>query len=381
MVSQALMGVWSFFSRSYQTFANHHLCFISSSLIRIIDNNTYLSPMVTLFSKTMQFDRPSKENSLCIRNNNRGIWLLASHINSSCLHNVSLSWIGPMLIVRATCGLPANTEIKCWGHKPDHCGDEPVNFPCRVNNCTCPLCVQNEATPHEVLEKRLSLREQLGDILCIEGKLTVQIKRLLKAFENTCSVPAYSMPAIQAPNLGLCDMYVTMAVWHSVNRRPKHALFLTLRLFVSLGFVFTGFTYNGEITPPTVKLLVASLRNRNIHFEVSRWGMSIDSVLDGWYLLHSTCSHLELNIQDDIEACARISYKILMGEDETFEEKGKTFWGMMQEKHKTKAKNLGKGKKGKGKKAREKSIKPDRENTLDKEPSTPCSNPNPKDLQ
>jgi SET domain-containing protein len=40
-----------------------------------------------------------------------GVWPLASYINHSCFSNVRRSFIGDMMIVRATQDLRANTEL------------------------------------------------------------------------------------------------------------------------------------------------------------------------------------------------------------------------------------------------------------------------------
>lgn len=58
-----------------------------------------------------------------------GIWTLASYTNHSCYSNASRSFIGDMMVVRASQDLAPNTELTFWYHPPfDNSKGKPMDL-------------------------------------------------------------------------------------------------------------------------------------------------------------------------------------------------------------------------------------------------------------
>lgn len=63
-----------------------------------------------------------------------GVWPLASYINHSCYSNVRRSFIGDMMIVRATQDLIANTELVFWYTLPSDIPSSRVDITQKFRN-------------------------------------------------------------------------------------------------------------------------------------------------------------------------------------------------------------------------------------------------------
>lgn len=98
-------------------------------------------------------DTAKKANELF---HSSGIWTMASYINHSCLSNARRSFIGDMMIVRASRDLPPNTEITFWYKSPmvRDPNELPVNLQHWGFRCDCILCQDTQSTGRSVLSNR-----------------------------------------------------------------------------------------------------------------------------------------------------------------------------------------------------------------------------------
>lgn len=85
-----------------------------------------------------------------------GIWTRASYINHSWMNNVRRSFIGDMMIVRATKDLEPDTELAFWYQQPD-----PSDYETFMNTlakwefeCDCAICRDAMAMSAAIREQR-----------------------------------------------------------------------------------------------------------------------------------------------------------------------------------------------------------------------------------
>ena len=123
--------------------------------------------------------------------------------------------------------------------------------------------------------------------------------RLLAALEKT-----YSAPASAVPRLALWDPYLLLTRLHTANGHPEEVVQTALKVLSSLGF----------------KLVRQNPVGPNSSFYVEQWGLMVEHVVETWLHLWVAYAQLAPELCEEAERCARISYKICGGEDETFSE-------------------------------------------------------------
>ncbi|OQD61514.1 hypothetical protein PENPOL_c016G08758 [Penicillium polonicum] len=230
-----------------------------------------------------------------------GVWSLASYINHSCLSNARRSFIGDMMIVRASRDLPSNTEITFWykspiSRDPKEC---PVNLQHWGFKCDCLLCQETRSAGSSVLSNRNRISADLQ-------RLFKTSKMNLRKIEDRISNLAgtYSRPASEVPHLTLESPYMSLAAIYASSRKLEKSVEFGLKALESLGFVIKG----GN--PPYVS---------NAPLIVKKWGLMNDGVVGCWMILCLAYRELAPTLASQAEGYARVSYKICVGEDETFD--------------------------------------------------------------
>lgn len=233
-----------------------------------------------------------------------GIWVKASYINHSCYQNVRRSFIGDMQIVRATRDLPAGTEMAFWYVLPDSETYKERQEKLRQTwgfQCTCVMCDEEKNTPKKMTKKREAL---LGDLkAAFESSKPSTAERLLGAVEKS-----YKPSFAEVPRLVLLDPYLMLTRMYAAETQPEKVISTTLKVLGSLGFVIKGASLP-EATNPT-----------NRSFEVERWGLMVDHVIEAWMHLWTAYACVAPQLCAEAKECARTAYKICAGEDITFEE-------------------------------------------------------------
>lgn len=231
-----------------------------------------------------------------------GVWSMASYINHSCLSNARRSFIGDMMIVRASRDLPPETEINFWYQSPMDC--EPKGLPVDLQNwgfkCDCILCQDTRSHSRNALSNRNSLLAELH-------RLFKRPKSNLRKIEDTLLSLAgtYRRPTSEVPHLALLSPYLSLAAIYASSQRPGKAVQFGLMSLDSLGFVIKG----GNI--PHVS---------NLPLVVQKWGLMTDQVVGCWMILCRAYQELAPNLVSQAEEYARVSYRICVGEDETFDQ-------------------------------------------------------------
>lgn len=99
-----------------------------------------------------------------------GIWLHVSRVNHSCVPNADRSFIGDMMVVRATRGIKAGEEITFSYLILNHSYMERQQRLYFYGiNCDCPLCEVEKFMPAQVLGKRAKLVGEVNQFLSTNG--------------------------------------------------------------------------------------------------------------------------------------------------------------------------------------------------------------------
>jgi hypothetical protein len=265
--------------------------------------NVFGCPATTLGNhKDIRSNRFTKENT---KENaifhSCGIWIKASYINHSCLGNVRRSFIGDMMIVRASKDLKAGTELTFPYVAPegDYSPNVGQNFKSWGFVCRCALCEDIKSTKASEVAKRKSLLGQLERIYksgLISHDMPTKSERLLKALNET-----YASPAEQVPRLLLWDPQLLLTRIYMEKPDLAKGLESVEKTLHILGFVVTGL----DRTPAA--------------FTVSEGGHAVDHLVE--VFLHARSAFEQLRLWEkkkQAEEYARVAYRILVGEDATF---------------------------------------------------------------
>lgn len=233
-----------------------------------------------------------------------GIWPMSSYINHACHSNTRRSFIGDMMIVRASQDLEPNTEITMWyksftpadpkGHLPDysHWGFE----------CKCAICEDIRTTHKDELAKRKGLAARVSRLHeggVVEGP--AKIERRLQLVADT-----YTKPASDVPRLCAWEPALTLSAYYAKRQKYLRAIEWGLQGIEALGFVIEG----GAVprTTPDAPLVV------------KKWGMAEDALVAGWLILAQCYRAVAPELEAAARGYAKACYRICVGEDETFEE-------------------------------------------------------------
>lgn len=209
--------------------------------------------------------------------------------------------------MRATRNIAAGQEICFWYALPkdDHSYEKMKE---KLRNwgfdCSCEICTQDQGTSNKKKKRRAALLKEL----VMAGKLVVgepglsNLERLLAAIEQT-----YPVPAATVPRLTLWDHYLALTRVYASIEDPARTITTAWKVLTALGFVVKRDT--SLISSP---------------FQVEQWGLMIDPLIETWVILWAAYERLlphRPELCEKAEEYARITYKICLGEDETFEEK------------------------------------------------------------
>lgn len=274
-------------------------CTIRFLVERIMSHNVFGCPISSLDThKNTAANTSKKETSF----GSCGIWIQASYINHSCVSNVRRSFIGDMLIVRASRDLDPNTELTFWYQSPDGISFEELQQKLKPWGfvCSCAMCNDARKTKPAVMAEREKLRAQLKQLcktMQMRKSSTTKYERLLEALEAT-----YTQPATDVPRLQLWDPQLLLLRMYSSTSDGSRTLEWVCKVLTTLGFVIIGADLSA------------------IPFEVQRWGLMIDHLVEVFMHARTTFSafgHFENSKR--AEGYARVAYSIVVGESSSFE--------------------------------------------------------------
>lgn len=245
-----------------------------------------------------------------------GIWALAARLNHSCFSNCRRSFIGDMQIIRAAQDMPAGTELSFPYRIPDALDHDYKKIQQELKKydfiCACPLCLDAKTTSEATMTKRAKLREQLtmafatgsskGSFDCAKVN-TARIVQVLASLETT-----YKEPAPLVPRTGMWDPYLALTRMYAVLAQEEQVIRTSLKTMEMLGFVITG--ANVYLRDDQERVIV-----------VDKWGLVVDYLPECWLIIWTAYALLgDKERADMARTLASVSYRIVVGEDETFEE-------------------------------------------------------------
>lgn len=234
-----------------------------------------------------------------------GVWITASYINHSCIDNCVRSFMGDMMIVRASKNLKANTELKFWYQAPiGEGGIEEQQESFRRNwefACTCALCKSLEETPASTFKTRRELLDKIQS-LCSKKPAdevpTEEVQRLINTINGT-----YDRPAREIPRLALWGAHYFLANIYLAKEQYLNTLNAIGKTLVALGFVCRG--------------LEAGF---STGFRVVEWGHLFDLVVE--MFRSAAAAFNALGRVDDAKAAksySKMAYRIMVGEDGSYD--------------------------------------------------------------
>ncbi|KAH7322859.1 hypothetical protein B0I35DRAFT_476762 [Stachybotrys elegans] len=218
-----------------------------------------------------------------------GLWLKMAAMNHNCLGNTRRSVIGDMAIIRASQDIAAGSELT-HEYEPR---PRPSTF--------------------KVFKKGIAYQETQGMRDAIMELFNEEVNKSLDDMDATrqCEVAmlelqtTYTVPDLEIPRSQLWEVQVYLGRRFDHQNTPIKAVNMLLRSFRSLGFVIEGGTLPREEGAP---------------FFIKKWGHSHITHPDVWRLLADIYRRMAPDLVSEAERLSRLSYKIVIGEDETYEE-------------------------------------------------------------
>lgn len=223
-------------------------------------------------------------------------------MNHSCYHNAHGAFIGDMMVVRATRDLEPDTEILGWYKGPTYLDPEGSlnTFHHWGFKCSCDICQEHEDVGKSVQEKRRRLRDEVRAALSRAKPNIAKIEATLSTLTKT-----YNRPAAEVPRLRLWDLHLDSLAVYTLKKQPFQIINGSLQALKSLGFVIDGGTLRRATKAPLV---------------VKKWGLVMEKVIDCWMMLAISYRVFAPDLLAQAEGYARITYRIMIGENETFDE-------------------------------------------------------------
>jgi hypothetical protein len=207
------------------------------------------------------------------------------------------------MIVRATRDLAQGTELTFWYHNP--CGPSKPVLDKKLQHwgftCDCAICLDAKKTQSTIISER--------------RKLFSNIERAFKSFQSSNFFPekklirlidaletTYTSPAEDVPRLLLFDAQFALAFNYTQQNKTGKGLQWFHKGFTSLGFIVAGV----DVSPT--------------HFEVLKWGLVIDAMIEVFLHIRGVFMGLGMVVDSGrADEYARTVYRMVIGEDTSFE--------------------------------------------------------------
>lgn len=231
-----------------------------------------------------------------------GIWINASYINHSCMSNARRSFIGDMMVIRATKEVEAGMEIVF-----------PYHFSTPFNQlkkqkklqnwgfaCDCTFCEDAKNTKASTMTDRRKLEEKLKQACASSGMAKIQTKKmehLIEAINNT-----YSRTEEDVPRLLIWEPLLLLARIYMARIELPKGLQAVCKTLHALGFVTVG------------------ADGTTVDFRVVKWGHFVDHVVEMFLHLQSAFESLQAwEKARKAGYYARTAYRVLVGEEASFD--------------------------------------------------------------
>ncbi|KAK8102099.1 hypothetical protein PG984_015245 [Apiospora sp. TS-2023a] len=243
-----------------------------------------------------------------------GLWPLASRMNHSCLPNCRRSFIGDMLIVRATRDLPAGTELEIsyrGGSRALTTSDQEWLKSTWGFACKCKLCTSNQVSPSETLWYMLKSLDRTSKAMPIDGAQAAKTnksnaRKLLLQMRASEEYTELDRNVRRSYDIDLdhAEFRVKLASILFRMGDPWDAIKMALSGLRLLGF---------DIASPPLK----EGAKAKPEFCVRRWGVATDSALDAFLLLLKAYKSAHPSVLPMLRPYALKMYNMVIGEEST----------------------------------------------------------------
>jgi len=231
-----------------------------------------------------------------------GLWRLASYVNHSCEFNAQHSFIGDMLILRASKDLPPDMEITIRYRERNNDCSKVNYFKDRGFSCTCDICISIASTSDATLAKRARLvKETRAFVQNPKERNPEQVRDKIVALQKT-----YSKPAIAVPRFSLLEVKFALARIFDKGHLPINAAEVALECFQICGYLISGGRIEEPMAPEPGPILIR------------RWGMMDFKLMQCWMILSRSYRLKAPSLVAPARKYAKLFYRICVGEDETF---------------------------------------------------------------
>ncbi|KAM0745364.1 hypothetical protein ACQRIT_000748 [Beauveria bassiana] len=259
---------------------------------RIISLNVKMSPRTSLGVAWKDYWK-NEESARGLKDDfgSSGIWIKASYVNHSCVENCHRSFIGDMLILRATADLEPGTELMFSYRQPERFEtyeDVQRSLEDWGFACDCVLCRAKLVTPGAQLNGRKLLSKKLENILDTQGLISLaEGVTILNKIEDTYTV-SNSVEPVRPELLSLC---ISMASRYCEQGDPDKPVDLILRGLTALG-------YDIRAVWPTTDS--AGSGAPAAQFEIKKWGIPDSAVADALVYLHIVSGAMAPSLSEHI---------------------------------------------------------------------------------
>ncbi|OAA79474.1 SET domain protein [Akanthomyces lecanii RCEF 1005] len=237
-----------------------------------------------------------------------GIWCTASCMNHSCVANCCRSFIGDMMIIRASEDIPASTELQVL-YRPLSPAETYESTQQKFANwdfsCGCYLCEMKKTTTKTDMRQRQANLQSLSELVARPGPLdTTRARLLLKQIDKT-----YKKSGQRALKFGLQSGYFGFGMALFRRGNLVEAASALIRVLEVGGFVLAA--------------RAASNHQSAAVIETQKWGSyshhALFTIINLYWICWGTDTKPFLpNHTIRMRTYAETAYAILVGEKETF---------------------------------------------------------------
>ena len=167
--------------------------------------------------------------------------------------------------------------------------------------CTCAICQESKKVKKNVFKNRLGLLKDLDAALDTQTDVNLEkVDRIMAAIEKS-----YTAPASEVPRLALWAPYLLLSRNYCMNNQQDKVIETAWKALASFGF----------------KIKREDPQSLKSPFEIEQWGLIDDHLIQTWVLMWTAYAQVAPHLCKKAEEYARITYKICIGEDDTFDEK------------------------------------------------------------
>ncbi|CZT13036.1 related to TPR domain protein [Rhynchosporium graminicola] len=225
-----------------------------------------------------------------------GVWIKAAYINHSCMKNCARTFIGDMMIVRATKDMPANTELGwCYSDPMDQEKMQQLLSESWGFTCNCERCQDYNKIPKELKAERKNLMSRMKNN---------DPAKIASEMEKT-----YLSPARDIPRLEVSQIYLTLSYLHKQNSNLIDAGIYAFKALDALGFVITG------VNKQTCK------SSGKGGLMVKQWGYAAEQLAECWETLWTVWSLISPDLTEKAREYWKLAYiMVRAGDGDSFEQ-------------------------------------------------------------